>query len=839
MNDDKLEQAISAAIKSAEAAERATAKRHLYGNSSPKRIGPQSPYPSVLSPPSSLPNFLSLQGLTSSTGSPMPSPTGAGAGGSGGGASEWDEDFVMLCEFSEHYGAVEIWHVPESAGLAGFDKSKFLSSVMSVDYQSRHEAGDTFQGDTSVSVVDPNSRHTYYAHHFTLLDIQARGYVRPLVFVYVTRSTTLVMTHHKELSGLFSEMAKVLKHYNWALTRRDLEHRIADLRYTLAELKSGDEERVRECLNSSDSSMDCAQNGFSQSMVTGLGDRLRDLTRLQAKLVGVEQGLGPPAVPEEYLHSLEDVDLLDDIPYIPAPCINEHKRRFDKCLRTVEELCGESPVTFVKYVALRMIARFFQSPPAIAEREISAASVDLVFPKELELHIGGPTVRINYAAAGKKAGSPTAPKSCTKACFCSRPAHDPLPPAHLQTGGKEGRESACEEKDKDKDFKKCSESSVRSPLLISQKPLNEEEEAEEEEEKEEEEEEEKARDTNVNKKGHSKEAPLGGSAGYPPLVVGAYNMDEDTSRFWFYEETVPGGGGGGGGARPGLHEFIAGRSFSRALVYSLLRGRPVVVRARPEKRPLVEHYVKLLSTFVAAAPGCRNESSGGNSGVELWRETPLRMADFATLRLVGVPRKQLILPRAVERCVTLFNADTAPESLLAPECPPDAEYVTQLLALDKCWPDEDSYYAHVREALYNMAVWSSLYYHMCCVGTLNFLPEADKTESGKEKEKEKAALSGEERTAAIEAALEKAAVAEAPPQKTVFTTTPLSLDVRGAFRTQFCAGAKISRSDLAILENFAEVVKLRQVTAEPGAHLHVLPVRVDHAHAQLFKNTYK
>lgn len=756
-----------------------------------------------------MPNYLSLHGHSgSASGSPILSATmGNGGGGNGngsgsgnGGSSEWEDDFVMLCEFSELYGAVEIWHVPEKAELTGFDRGKFLASIMSVDYQSGHEAGDTFREDTSVAVVDPNSRHTYYAYHFTLLDIHARGYVRPLAFVYVTRSTTVVMGHHKELSELFSETVKVLKQYNWVLTNRDIKRCIADLDYTLAELKSG---------NASFS------EGFSEGKLTGLRDRLRDLVKLKFKLDGLGNAATAPAVPKEYLPPIEEVFPPELLPYIPVLCTEEHKRHFDRNLRTVEELCGGHPVNLAKYMLARIISRFFQSPPTMAEREMAeaAAAVEPLPAEELDLCIGG-AVTINYGVLRKKDDGRGKMMDTSK--FRRRRARAsakmPEPPPPLQTS-----EGAAESAAKMRD------SGVRSPLLVSHKPIIDEGDHSGNAACGE-----VARNGEAERKGdaHGEESP------YPPLKIGTCMMDEEPPRMWFYHEMIPGVGGS-----PGLHEFIRGHSFSQALVYSLLRGRPVVVRARPEKRALVEQYVSLLSVFVAGMEGC----------VVSWRDTPLRLADLARLRLVGVPRRSSILPKAVERCVTVLNVDSIPETLVAPECPPDAEYVNRILALDKCWPDEENYYAHVRQELYNVGLWSSLYYNMCCVGTLkmtnnNVDKKEEERDDEKEDENEEEVIDEEiirkERTKAIEEAL-AAAEAGAPSQKAMYATAPLPLDVRESFKDQFCTDAKISRSDLAILENFAEVIKLQQAMAEPGAFLHVLPVRIVEAQSLIFKNTVK
>jgi hypothetical protein len=74
----------------------------------------------------------------------------------------------------------------------------------------------------------------------TLLDVNARGYVRPICLSYLSREPRKIATHFLDLAREFALAAETLKRGNYDLFRRDVERRIADLEFTRVRLAAPD-----------------------------------------------------------------------------------------------------------------------------------------------------------------------------------------------------------------------------------------------------------------------------------------------------------------------------------------------------------------------------------------------------------------------------------------------------------------------------------------------------------------------------------------------------------------------------------------------------------------------
>jgi hypothetical protein len=161
-------------------------------------------------------------------------------------ASAWTDDFVVLSEFSEHEGPIAVQLIPESAAQR-VDVSDFVVRIMAVDVNrgSDSELGK-FNKDSQVlcDVVLPRrtvasaqpvvvlERWSAYVHHLTLLDVYARGYVRPICVSYLSREPRKLADLFIDLSREFTLVADTLKRGNYDLFRHDVERRIADLEFT-------------------------------------------------------------------------------------------------------------------------------------------------------------------------------------------------------------------------------------------------------------------------------------------------------------------------------------------------------------------------------------------------------------------------------------------------------------------------------------------------------------------------------------------------------------------------------------------------------------------------------
>eukprot|EP00795_Rhopilema_esculentum_P004519 gene4519-20772_t len=155
----------------------------------------------------------------------------------------FDEDFILVSEFSELVGPRPVATIPEDGG-ASFNKNTFTVRIMSVDCTSTVSAEpdshcvSSFKtvGDTQVVLVEPSEGAVAYVHHFTLYDINARGYVRPFCMAYVTNQHNKIMKHFREFRDQFSRISAYFKYGNAIQFLEDLQTRLEYLNYTKRKL---------------------------------------------------------------------------------------------------------------------------------------------------------------------------------------------------------------------------------------------------------------------------------------------------------------------------------------------------------------------------------------------------------------------------------------------------------------------------------------------------------------------------------------------------------------------------------------------------------------------------
>ena len=80
---------------------------------------------------------------------------------------------------------------------------------MSVEYQTWKDAVATFKEDTHNMSSNLNTGVKYYAHLFSLLNIQMCGYVHPLILTYFTELSGLFMLCYTELTQAFSGVSSL------------------------------------------------------------------------------------------------------------------------------------------------------------------------------------------------------------------------------------------------------------------------------------------------------------------------------------------------------------------------------------------------------------------------------------------------------------------------------------------------------------------------------------------------------------------------------------------------------------------------------------------------------
>ncbi|XP_073698347.1 guanine nucleotide exchange protein smcr8b [Garra rufa] len=154
--------------------------------------------------------------------------------------ANFKKDFILLSEFSEQVGPQPLLTVPSETKACGtFDLNHFSLRIMSVDYQTSL-AGPSgcgslklnFVEDSKVVLGDSGEGVFAYVHHFTLYDLEARGFVRPLCLAYVSSDENKIIQQLQQLLAEFSKISECLKTGNRKNFANELEIKLRDLEYT-------------------------------------------------------------------------------------------------------------------------------------------------------------------------------------------------------------------------------------------------------------------------------------------------------------------------------------------------------------------------------------------------------------------------------------------------------------------------------------------------------------------------------------------------------------------------------------------------------------------------------
>uniref|UniRef100_A0A673KTR5 Smith-Magenis syndrome chromosomal region candidate gene 8-B protein homolog n=1 Tax=Sinocyclocheilus rhinocerous TaxID=307959 RepID=A0A673KTR5_9TELE len=344
--------------------------------------------------PSALPEELSVP-MYPYTGDTTPWSTMSGA--------NFKKDFILLSEFSEQVGPQPLLTVPPETKACGtFDLNHFSLRIMSVDYQtsltSLAGCGSlklNFVEDSKVVLGDSGEGAFAYVHHLTLYDLEARGFVRPLCLAYVSSDENKIIQQFQQLSAEFSKVSEYLKTGNRKNFANELEIKLRDLEYTRVMLLREIERELNNASFSRKAEVECEKG--NRSCITHdrderFGERRKSkqdkgscpmpLANKGEELACVEKSIQEyksllkqiscyptrklrdseysPYEPDDLPHCFEfDLDDLRHgqlagpmLEYNVFSCINTPSHslqlinstsscRFDKHLKTLEELCND------------------------------------------------------------------------------------------------------------------------------------------------------------------------------------------------------------------------------------------------------------------------------------------------------------------------------------------------------------------------------------------------------------------------------------------------------------------------------------------------------------------
>ncbi|KAF9972472.1 hypothetical protein BGZ73_004417 [Actinomortierella ambigua] len=198
------------------------------------------------------------------------------------GCTSIESDFVLISEFSEIEGPRAVMTIPDNiidltfdsfaaakqrdggagarpmdgrdapsttgAGMGpssrdqqrAFDVHEYVLRITSVDHQSR-EMSDSFHipEDIEVYICESEQQYWAYVHHFTLFDVNARGFVRPFNISYITKDPNKILPNYEDIRRKFSKAVQYFKMGNYALFRHELTRKLKDLHYTHNILSEG------------------------------------------------------------------------------------------------------------------------------------------------------------------------------------------------------------------------------------------------------------------------------------------------------------------------------------------------------------------------------------------------------------------------------------------------------------------------------------------------------------------------------------------------------------------------------------------------------------------------
>jgi hypothetical protein len=159
----------------------------------------------------------------------------------------YTDDFILLSEFSEIEGPKPLLTIPTDGGT-GFNKNECSLHLMCVDFHSHlqflqqsdtilneNNGGKAFSLTKDTSIInywDSNaSLVTACVQHFTLYDLEARGFVRPFCLAYISYDQKAV-GFFDEIRAKFAEITDLFKKSNFNTFRQELEQRCVDLKFT-------------------------------------------------------------------------------------------------------------------------------------------------------------------------------------------------------------------------------------------------------------------------------------------------------------------------------------------------------------------------------------------------------------------------------------------------------------------------------------------------------------------------------------------------------------------------------------------------------------------------------
>ncbi|KYR03056.1 hypothetical protein DLAC_00547 [Tieghemostelium lacteum] len=654
------------------------------------------------------------------------------------------DDFVVLSEFSEQAGPMALNIIPDHTFLfsGSFDLPKYVVKIMSVDFQNKTNDLKTYAKDSQMfyTVTNNDKNEIYaYVHHFSLFDIYARGYVRPLVLSYLTRDPHKIIRYFDKFIFKFNQLTTLLKSKNHVLFEIEYQQRKKDLEFTLnyySKLYQQQEKQQKE-LNSNgdgngstttpnitnggdyDSSSDgntakdtiytpdevtniynIKQQSLSDIMAS-IGDIMSEMQSIEnlfeqeRKIQSSNQYREKSSLPFYMESSLGTIHFSNEPIETSDPKILDSINKtghLDKPLRLIHEI---APNCFDKFLhKLEQCYKYFSN--STLQMEFDSLDIQAIQNQSSLLAIGQTNIlNFRYEMDCKRSYNKSQMKEI----------HKPKTATSSSMKIKSFSHNSLSSYSSDP----SSYLSVMSSTSLNEIPNFELSAADI-----------IANNSATNSFNNYSSIVGSGGSGLPNIINRYSNAHVHSSNQQKYEtfsnylwST---------NKRPlygrGLLKFLNRYVWLRHVVFSLLKGRPVVIIGSVDKEQQIIAMVYALSIFTVGQP---SPASGGKEIFHPWKTTPLMLNDLCSLKLVGMPKvaslskstTNPLIPINVVNYITKIDLDS--EEFYGPLYSNSQGVIDEILGQKKQWINENIYTGHIETQLFELAIKSFYYYHLTCV----------------------------------------------------------------------------------------------------------------------------
>lgn len=139
--------------------------------------------------------------------------------------SALSQDYLVVIEFSEIEGPKACQIFPDDSQLH-FDSSEMALRLMTADYQGSGRGPFSVPIDTNLLLTNEEQGVHAFVYHFSLFDLEARGYIRPYCIAYCSDDWSKVFQLLDILKDEIQEVTDSLKACNMRLMCKELSEAI-------------------------------------------------------------------------------------------------------------------------------------------------------------------------------------------------------------------------------------------------------------------------------------------------------------------------------------------------------------------------------------------------------------------------------------------------------------------------------------------------------------------------------------------------------------------------------------------------------------------------------------